>query len=136
MSILETALLNIENLTGTAIVALKKLWALPVSAYYPTGAKSIYSTDDAYKMGYPATPNYVGKELITGIYSSRFASDTTIDTYTSDEPKLITVDCPIVKDAKIVISYGTRTLAFRVSKIQKIHGRHDAIIQVMYLVPQ
>jgi len=137
MSVLEQALLNIESLSAKSIVALRTLWGITVTAYAPSGTKTVYGTDDSNKMSYSATPTYTGQELITGIYSQRFSSDATLDPYTSDEPKIYTVGTsPILKDYKVVVSYGARTLTFRVSKIQEIHGRSDSMVSVLFLVPR
>lgn len=135
MSLVQSTLGLHERLSPGIIRGLRKQLGFTVDYYYPITFQSSYGTDDA-NIRYGADPELSQVEVVSGIHSKRFNSDTTMDIYTSEEVMIYTtIDNPAPKDSKAVVHKGARLMIFRIAGVKIIPGVTKDIYKVFTLVP-
>ena len=135
MSNVVEVLKQYEGRVPIILRTLRVQYGFPVEYYYPSVQLTAYGPDDSL-IQYQAKPSFTEIEVITGIYSPRYASDKTLDSFTGEDVKIYTLaDSPVKKDSKVVVKTGTRVYNFRINGIRVLPGINSDLCKILELVP-
>lgn len=105
-NLLEAVLSVQQKQIKSIIRTLNKVMGVYVRIYHQISPNSIYGDKDNVQSYDLENPDFEGRLLITGIFSDRFVSDATIDTYTGDEVFMYTdVTMVIPRHALVIVGF-------------------------------